>query len=111
MVELDFGHWEMLAWDDIDSAQLDAWATDPLDYTGHGGESVAQMQLRVRAALADLGPDDCVWVTHGGVMKLVFAELLNLPQTEWLELRFDYGSLSIISIEGGQATLEAFNQS
>lgn len=88
--ELDFGAWEMQAWQDIARAQLDAWAADPLGFDGHGGESVAQMQLRVRHALADLDGGDCVWVTHAGVIKLVFAELLGLPQEEWLALRFAY---------------------
>lgn len=98
IVELDFGAWEMLAWDDIDTVQLDAWAADPLGFNGHGGESVAQMRQRVRAALAELDEESgcCVWVTHAGVMKLVLAELLALPQDQWLSLRFEYGALTVL---------------
>ena len=101
IAELDFGAWEMLAWDDIDTVQLDAWAANPLGFDGHGGESVQQMRERVRAALADLGGHDCVWVTHAGVMKLVLAELLTLPQDEWLALRFDYAELIVLQQEPG----------
>jgi alpha-ribazole phosphatase len=99
LTELDFGRWEMQAWQDIERDQLDAWAADPLGFDGHGGESVAQMQLRVRQALADLyGGDchDCVWVTHAGVMKLVLAELLALPQDEWLSLRFVHAEITVL---------------
>ena len=96
IIELDFGDWEMLAWDDIDAAQLDAWAADPLGYAGHGGESVQQMRERVHAALADLDGSDCVWVTHAGVMKLVLAELLALPQDEWLSLRFAHAEITVL---------------
>lgn len=98
LTELDFGAWEMQAWDNLPRAALDAWAADPLGFKDHGGESVAQMRQRVRAALAELeaGGSDCVWVTHAGVMKLVFAELLALPQEQWLSLRFEYGALTVL---------------
>lgn len=95
LTELDFGSWEMQAWDDIPRAQIDAWAADPLGFAGHGGESVVQMQARVRRALAAL-EGDCVWVTHAGVMKLVLAELLSLAQDEWLSLRFAHVELTLL---------------
>lgn len=98
LTELDFGAWEMQAWDDIPRAQIDAWSADPLGFRQHGGESVAQMQARVRSALADLGEDHeaCVWVTHAGVMKLVLAELLALAQDEWLSLRFAHAEITVL---------------
>lgn len=95
LTELDFGDWEMRAWDDIPRAQIDAWSADPLGFRGHGGESVAQMQARVRLALAAL-EGDCVWVTHAGVMKLVLAELLALAQDEWLSLRFAHAEITVL---------------
>lgn len=96
LTELDFGAWEMQAWDDIPRAQIDAWAADPLGFRAHGGESVAQMQARIRQALAELDGRDCVWVTHAGVMKLVLAELLALAQDEWLSLRFAHAELTVL---------------
>ena len=110
LAELDFGTWEMQPWDSIPRPQLDAWAADPLGFAGHGGESVAQMRQRVRLALAQLGDEDCAWVTHAGVMKLVFAELLGLPQAEWLDLRFDYASVSALELNKGAARLLWANQ-
>lgn len=96
LTELDFGVWEMQAWDHIPRAQIDAWAADPLGFRAHGGESVAQMQARVRQALAGLDGHDCVWITHAGVMKLVLAELLALAQDEWLSLRFAHAELTVL---------------
>lgn len=96
LTELDFGAWEMQAWDDIPRAQIDAWAADPLGFVGHGGESVLQMQARVRQALAELDGRDCVWVTHAGVMKLVLADLLALAQDEWLSLRFAHAEITVL---------------
>lgn len=101
--ELDFGAWEMQPWQDISRPQLDAWAADPLDFNAHGGESVAQMRLRVLAALADLDERDCVWVTHAGVMKIVVGELLALPQDEWLSLRFAHEEVVTLNAAPDQA--------
>ncbi|HEY6898671.1 MAG TPA: alpha-ribazole phosphatase [Rhodocyclaceae bacterium] len=95
--EMDFGTWEMQAWEQIERAALDAWAADPLHYRPPGGETVAELQQRVREFLAELPPGPAVLVSHGGVMKLIAAELLGLPQDEWLRLRFDYGALRVLT--------------
>lgn len=95
LMELDFGAWEMQPWEAIDRAALDAWAADPLHFTPPGGESVAELRMRVAACLAEL-PDAAVLVVHAGVMKLCVAELAGVPADEWFSMRFDYGSVSLI---------------
>ncbi|TSE36481.1 histidine phosphatase family protein [Tepidimonas charontis] len=95
--ELDFGAWEGCPWDQIPPAVLDAWCTDFAHYAPGGGESVAALLGRVRAALRDLlalgggdtGVSGCatgagaggptadgerpawVWITHAGVIRAV----------------------------------------
>ncbi len=69
--EMDFGRWEGLPWEDIDRAELDAWAADLLHARPHGGESVRMVSERVAAALADCrreGVPHAV-ITHAGVIK------------------------------------------
>ena len=103
--ETDFGSWEMQPWADLPRAELDAWAADPLHFRGHGGESVAQVQLRVLAFLEKLPSAPSVIVTHGGVMKVLAALLLNLPQHEWLGMQFDYASVTRIDVDAGSRRL------
>ncbi|QDX82277.1 alpha-ribazole phosphatase [Denitratisoma sp. DHT3] len=94
--EMHFGAWEMQPWDRIDRAALDAWAAAPLHYAPPGGESVAALGRRVLAFIGELGAaghEAAVLVTHAGVMKVVAARVRDLPETEWLGLRFDYGEL------------------
>lgn len=95
LVELDFGRWEMQDWNGIPRTELDAWAADPLGYAGHGGESVAAMRARVHDALAEVDGDQ-IWVTHAGVMKLVFASMHKLEPGEWLGLRFEYAAMTCL---------------
>lgn len=95
LLELDFGAWEMQAWDAIDRAALDAWAADPLNFAPPGGEAVANLRLRVLDLLAHL-PDAAVLVAHAGVMKICAAELAGVPAQEWFGMRFDYGTATLI---------------
>lgn len=69
--EMDFGTWEGARWEDVPRAELDAWAGDPMGARPHGGESVAMLLARVRAAIADqrraAGPS--LVVTHAGPIR------------------------------------------
>ena len=91
--EIDFGQWEMKAWDDIDRALIDAWAADPFHFVPPGGEAVAALRARVAECLADL-PEEAVLVTHAGVIKCCMAVLTG--EEDWFGLRFDYGAANLV---------------
>lgn len=99
LVEMNFGAWEMRAWNDIPRNEIDAWSAAPLDYAPPGGEPVAALRVRVRDFLDERrseGSGDMAIVTHAGVMKLFASELLNLPVNCWLSMSFDYGEVFVI---------------
>ena len=95
LMEMDFGRWEMQSWDTLDRAALDDWAARPLDFVPPGGESAATLRARVHSFLHTL-TSDAILVTHAGVIKLVSAILQDLPEAEWLGMRFAYGSLTTL---------------
>lgn len=76
ITEMDFGTWEGVHWSAIDRGELDAWATDFMHARPHGGESVAMLQSRAKAALTDyLESDEThVLVCHAGVIKVLLAD-------------------------------------
>lgn len=96
--EVDFGRWEMRAWQDIERTALDQWAADPLDYAAHGGESVATLRRRVVECVQEIAARhaEAVLVVHAGPMKVLAAEWADLAPAEWLGLSFDYGTVSLI---------------
>lgn len=99
LIEMDFGYWEMQAWDLIPRVQIDGWAAAPLDFVIPGGESVAQMQERVLHFVHEQqtqGTKKMIIVTHAGVMKILVARTRQLPLNEWLPVHFDYGSLQVV---------------
>lgn len=76
LAEMDFGAWEMRAWDALARDEIDAWAADLTGYRPGGGESVLQMAARVQAFHADLArlPFECaIVVCHAGTIRLSLA--------------------------------------
>jgi alpha-ribazole phosphatase len=101
LAEMNFGAWEMCAWNDIERAALDAWAADPLHYTPPGGESVSRMEQRVLDFLADLerlNHAAAILVTHAGVMKIISGHAQRLPPADWMQLRFACGSMVQVTV-------------
>lgn len=99
--EIDFGAWEMRPYDAIERELIDTWASDPLHFRAHGGESVAQMQARCILALEaalQSAPTHLVIVSHAGPLRALAGHLRNLAEDAWMQLNFDYGSLTRISV-------------
>ncbi len=72
LAELDFGAWELRAWDDIPRSEVDAWVADLLNYRPGGGESVLDAARRVQAFLQALDGTAIV-VCHAGTIRLLQA--------------------------------------
>lgn len=98
LIEMDFGAWENRPWSAIPRAELDAWAADLTGARPHGGETVAQLAARTRAALTDAltGPRPTLMVTHAGVIKSALhpargdaAWQAQLGFGDWIELAED----------------------
>ena len=76
LAEMDFGAWEMQAWDAIPRAEIDAWSADLLHYRPGGGESVMDVARRVAAFFDALRQADhpcALLVCHAGSMRLLAA--------------------------------------
>ena len=89
LMEIDFGNWEMQAWNEIPRHEIDAWAEDVEGARPHGGESVAQMVERVRIYLLDSARIEghILAATHLGVVRCV-AAALGRPNPFEIELGF-----------------------
>jgi alpha-ribazole phosphatase len=76
LAEMDFGAWEMQAWDDIPREQIDAWSADLTAYRPGQGENlleVAQRVLAFRDEVLKRDASDAVVICHAGTMRLLSA--------------------------------------
>jgi len=137
-LEIGQGEWEGLPgeaiaerWPDV----LEGWRRDPLTAWAPGGESLDEVDARVRAALgrvlADLAasprrpdgpsspvlgyadtPADHAWtvlVAHDGVFKVVALALLGLPLARFWMLPFALCGISVIELRNGRSRLRLHN--
>lgn len=82
LAEMDFGSWEMRAWDDIPRSEIDAWTEDLTGYRPGGGESVLEVTRRVRAFHDELlrsGHAQASVICHAGTMRILLACQRALP--------------------------------
>jgi alpha-ribazole phosphatase len=98
LLELDFGDWEGRSWATIARTDLERWAASPLAFAPPGGESGAELVIRIREFHASLRRDqqDCVVVSHGGPLKVLAALLTEAP-VDLLSIAPPIGSIRVIT--------------
>jgi len=70
--EMDFGQWELQAWEAIPRSAFDVWMAEFALHRFGGAESTQQVIDRVAAALnatRETGAADAVWICHAGVIR------------------------------------------
>lgn len=86
--EQSFGAWEGKTWDQVNGrAYLETWTTA----TPPGGESIADVQARVAAALRDV-EDGTVVVTHAGPIRCALALSRGLRIEDAFAMDVGFGS-------------------
>lgn len=137
-LEIHQGAWQGLHRDEIaahHAAQLAAWRRTPLEAWAPGGESLPEVQARVRPALDTIlarlgegrppgthdrsqvaGYDDPIpdhpWsilVGHDGVFKVVLLTLFDIPLDRFWMWAMDLCGISIIEFRAGRPVLRAHN--
>lgn len=102
LYEVNFGKWEGRTWDDIDPEESKAWMEDYVNVCPPEGESMVQMLERVMCFWQELIQKPfkrVAVVTHGGVIRLLLAELNNISLQDIFQLKVDFGQVVTVSIE------------
>ena len=120
--EMNFGQFDGCAFDDI-PADSTAWQLleqfwkSPAEYTLPKGEPLKVFQQRVQSAWQNLltktlDSSVTVIVTHGGVIRLLLAHILNedINEPNWYQRhQIDYGCLVKITVSSGEAELNCIS--
>ena len=97
LLELNFGEWEMKAFDEINDPVLAEWFEDYINVRPPGGESVMMQQHRFLNFIDDLKKDtslDTVALfTHGGILINALVALTGKSFTEVYSSIPPYGSI------------------
>ncbi len=82
LMEMDFGSWELRAWQDIERGEIDAWVADLAHYRPGGGENVLAMARRIASFLDELLREQhaaVIIICHAGTIRLLSALQAGLP--------------------------------
>jgi broad specificity phosphatase PhoE len=111
LVETDFGVWESRYYEKVgkeESELMRAWLDDPFFHVPERAETWEAIRARVEGAMEIVFRSDyrrVAIVSHGGVMRALFAILLKLdPHTVW-NLRTSNCGLSGIEVRKRQTSL------
>lgn len=104
LLELDFGEWEGVPWDDVDRTAVDAWAADPGGFVPPGGEPVSALLARVAGFAHDLCASGCdaIVVSHGGPLRLL-GPMLRGEAADWLAPALGFGVVSVLAFHPASA--------
>jgi broad specificity phosphatase PhoE len=107
--EVSFGDWEGRSWDEVyesDRQRYDAWTERWWEVAPPGGESFADLAVRVHAWFQALGNgEDVVAVAHGGSIRALLAELLAIPRERAFDLQLSPARVSAVEIQEGRCEL------
>jgi len=94
LMELNFGVWEMCAWDTITDPQLELWFQDWVNEKPTGGESYVELFRRVSYFLNELISKKyhhvCIF-THAGVMRAARVFFTKQPMSSEFDVKLNYG--------------------
>ena len=117
LCEIDFGDFEGLPYDEI-AARYPAiyrhWMESPTEVQFPNGESFTEMRLRVLRAFEAIrrrheGHTVAI-VTHGGVIRIVLARALEMPDHCLFRLAQDYAAMNLLVWIEGVPIVEKMNQ-
>ncbi len=121
--EISLGAWEGVTLAELlerDTEAITCWQNEPLNCRPPGGETLIQLRERVVHALeywyAHYAEATVIWVTHGGVIRVLLCHLLNVDLNSWGQFKRENASItevrlgqtaggSICLVEGPRTTL------
>lgn len=102
--ELNFGDWELNAWDSIPRTIFDAWADDYANLAPPNGETFNQLHARAKSFLEEMSGQlhgqHVLVITHGGLIRALIAEVMQIPLKRLFRVQIDYASLTQLEFSG-----------
>ncbi|MGY6648682.1 alpha-ribazole phosphatase [Wenyingzhuangia sp. IMCC45574] len=91
--ELDFGKWELKAWNDIPTDEIDPWMEDFVNVAVPKGESYLDLYARSIAFYNTLKTENTVIVSHAGVLRSVLAHITKTDLQDSFNFKLPYGTI------------------
>jgi alpha-ribazole phosphatase len=101
LLEINFGDWEMKAWNEIDQLMLNSWMKDFVNVLPPSGENLLDLSKRVHGFIADLVQTDdqvVVIIGHAGIIRCIIAYILEIPLKNIFKIPVNYASITKLNL-------------
>ncbi|PKQ69281.1 alpha-ribazole phosphatase [Raineya orbicola] len=101
LMEMDFGEWEGKKWNDINQAELETWMADFVNVKPPQGENLAELYDRVSYFMNNLRKKQyqkVLLITHAGVIRCLWAYVLEIPLPNIFKIPVAYGEIFAFSL-------------
>jgi broad specificity phosphatase PhoE len=116
--EIDFGEIEGSRYEEVEESSpslFRSWMSDPTGVSFPGGESFAELRLRVLGAAEEIlerhRGSAVALVAHAGVTRAIVAASLSMPDEALFRLDQAYGAVSVVDWLGETPILRVLNAS
>lgn len=99
LLEYNFGKWEMQPWQAINDHYAQRWFADYVNIPAPEGENYRAMGQRVADFYQEIITSDAeqlIVISHAGVIRLLLAQILQMPLELSFNLSLDYGGVSLV---------------
>lgn len=103
LLEMNFGDWENKKWEDLNVAELNNWMADFVNVKTPNGENLVELAERVKLFLDELRNQQykkVLLITHSGVIRCIWAYLLEIPLQNIFKLNVDYFQVLLFNLQG-----------
>jgi alpha-ribazole phosphatase len=116
--EIHFGEWEGLTYEQIEASwgdRISAWLDNPFERSAPGGETLIEVCDRMREFIEQLskerpGTKKVAVVSHGGSIRTLLYQVLNLDLESFWKIKIDNASVSLIRRENGRFKVVYYNR-
>ncbi len=96
LMEMHFGDWENIRWNDINQQDLNKWMSNFVVEKTPNGENLLELFKRVEDLLDKLRTQPykkILLVTHAGVIRCIWAYILEIPLQNIFKIPVSYGEV------------------
>ncbi|MBF0591666.1 MAG: histidine phosphatase family protein [Nitrospirae bacterium] len=114
--ERHFGRWEGMTFEEVTQCypqEFDQWAKNPLAFSPVDGESTLDVSARTMPVFYDIlgrhTNEAIAIVAHGGVNRVILANLLGVPLENLFRIEQDFNCINIIEFHADLPVIKALN--
>lgn len=94
--EIDFGDWELKAWNEINPSELNPWMEDFVNVQVPNGESYVMLQQRIIEfynTLAHSSEESIMIIAHAGAIRALVSYIRKTALKDSFDIKIKYGGV------------------